>query len=170
MRARYVARVGSRERTVEIREVEEHYEITIDGDIHRVDSCSINGSTVRSLLIGGRSYETHTVPDGDGYRVYVSGRLYPVEIYDEVWARAQQGRTETRAEGEEIQAPIPGLVVKLLVDERQTVAAGQPVLVLEAMKMQNELTARHGGIVGEILVNPGDTVAQGQRLLVLKPA
>jgi len=70
---------------------------------------------------------------------------------------------------ETIQAPMPGLLVAFRVGPGERVAAGQAVAVVEAMKMQNELPARHGGIVSELLVAERATVAAGQPLVRLKP-
>ena len=63
---------------------------------------------------------------------------------------------------------MPGLVVAFRVRPGERVAAGQAVVVIEAMKMQNELTARHGGVVAEVLARPGDSVSAHQVLLRLK--
>jgi biotin carboxyl carrier protein len=66
-----------------------------------------------------------------------------------------------------VTAPIPGQVLKLLVAEGEEVTAGKPVLVMEAMKMENVINAHTDGTVGSILVNSGDAVTQGQELLVI---
>ncbi|TMQ73025.1 MAG: hypothetical protein E6K80_01200 [Candidatus Eisenbacteria bacterium] len=65
---------------------------------------------------------------------------------------------------------MPGLVVALKVKPGDVVAAGQSVAVVEAMKMQNELPARHGGVVREVLVEERDSVSAGQALVRLAPA
>jgi acetyl/propionyl-CoA carboxylase alpha subunit len=168
MKARYIVETGARRHTVEIREAGDGYEIEIDGVVHEVDSCRLGTSPVRSLLIGGRSYETNTVQDGDRHDVYLSGEIYPVIVVDEIWARAREAATPAASHGEEITAPIPGSVVGILVSPGDTVAAGASIVVLEAMKMQNELLARGAGVVTGIHVAVGDTVAQGQRLVVIE--
>jgi 3-methylcrotonyl-CoA carboxylase alpha subunit len=170
VKARYVVETGSRRHIVEIRESGDGYEVSIDGVTHEVDSCRLEGSPVRSLLIGGRSWEANTVQEGDRYDVYLSGEIYPVMVYDEIWARAREAAPQGASRGEEIAAPIPGSVVAILVTAGQVVAAGTPVVVLEAMKMQNELLSRSGGVVTDIRVAVGDTVAQGQKLVVLGAA
>jgi len=68
----------------------------------------------------------------------------------------------------EISAPLPGLIVEVLVKQGQQVAEDDVVVVLEAMKMENELTAPKSGTVREVLVEPGETVDQGKRLVVLE--
>ena len=64
---------------------------------------------------------------------------------------------------------MPGIVVGVRVQPGDVVAAGQPVAIVEAMKMQNELPARHGGVVLDVLVRAGDAVSAGQPLVRLKP-
>ncbi len=170
MKERYIVEAGPNRHTVEVREVGDHYEVTIDDIVHTVDSSRIPNTSMRSLIIGGKSYQANTVQDGDRCEVYLSGEVYPVTVMDELWARAQEGHREPGSAGEDIKAPIPGSIVKILVKEGDTVAAGDPVAVLEAMKMQNELQAVNGGVVAEIRAKVGETVPQGQSLILLKPA
>lgn len=170
MKETFIVRADRKEHTVEIREVGSLYEIRIDGVVHMVDSSRIAQDTIRSILVGGRSYEINTVFDGDRCDVYLNGEIYPVEVMDELWARASQGKKESRVEGEVITAPIPGTVVALKVAAGQAIEPGTPIIIVEAMKMQNELSARSAGVVADIKVKPGDTVTQGQTLVVIKPA
>lgn len=170
MKEKFIVRAAEREHDVTIREVGSLYEVTIDGEAHLVDSSRIEHGTIRSILVGGRSYEINTVIDGDRYDVYLNGEIYPVEVMDELWARASQGRKEVRIEGEIVVAPIPGTVVGVKVETGQAVEPGTSIVIVEAMKMQNELSARSAGIVSEIKVKAGDTVAQGQVLVIIKPA
>lgn len=168
MKEKFIARLGGRQHEVEIREVDSLYEVTIDGKAHLVDSCRIDNSMVRSIILGGLSYETGTVIEGDRFDVHVFGEIIPVEVQDELWARASAGKAERKVEGEVISAPIPGTVVALKVEAGQAVTPGTPIIIVEAMKMQNELTAHGAGVVSEIKVKPGDTVTQGQALVVIK--
>jgi len=168
MKSRYIVLAGDNRHTVEVKEVGDHYEVTIDDVVHTVDSSRIEGTSMRSLIIGHRSYQSNVVQDGDRHDVYLTGGVYPVDVMDELWARAKEGHAEAGGGGESIAAPIPGSVVKILVNEGDTVGAGQSVAVLEAMKMQNELLSVKGGVVAEIRAKVGETVAQGQVLITLK--
>jgi biotin carboxyl carrier protein len=76
----------------------------------------------------------------------------------------------TRSRGETIAAPMPGAVVAIRVKPGDIVQPGQSVLVLEAMKMQNELVSHAGGVVTEILVAEKTAVSAGQKLMTLAPA
>ena len=97
------------------------------------------------------------------------GRLYPVQVEDErekrLRAAAGGGIAET---GEyHLRAPMPGLVVAIPVSEGQPVKRGEVILILESMKMQNELKAPRDGTIGRLRVRPGETVEQKQTLLSL---
>lgn len=119
------------------------------------------------ILTGGRSCEAEVEPAGDGVWVTVNGRRYCVAIADpRGWNRSAAG---VQVQGREnITAPMPGKVVRLLVAPGDEVRAGQGVVVVEAMKMQNEMkTARTGRIVS-IPVREGQTVAAGAVLATIE--
>ena len=168
MKEKFIARAFGRQHEVEIREVDSMYEVTIDGQAHLVDSCRIDNSMVRSVLLGGLSYETGTVIEGDRFDVHVFGEIIPVEVLDELWARASAGKAERKIEGEVISAPIPGTVVGLKVEVGQSVTPGTPIIIVEAMKMQNELTAGISGKVAKVAVRVGQTVNPGDILVVIE--
>ena len=135
----------------------------IEADFHRLPD-----GEVYSLLVDGRSHEVRVSPAADLLEVTVRGVTVPVEVRHplEKMLKATQ-RVGPAAGGETIVAPMPGVVVALRVARGDTVAAGQAVAVIEAMKMQNELVARHGGVVTEVLVAERASVAAGQPLLRL---
>jgi biotin carboxyl carrier protein len=136
----------------------------IEADFHRLPD-----GEVYSLIVDGRSHEVRVTPAADALEVTAHGRTASVEVrhpLEKLLKAAQQtGRAST---GEVVNAPMPGVITALRVRVGDVVAAGQAVAVIEAMKMQNELTARHGGIVGEILVAERASVAAGQPLLRLR--
>ncbi len=127
-----------------------------------------------SILVNGRSFEAHvTKRPGDQaglespFVVTVGLRHYLVEIHDP--RRRRQGAAALGAEGpQDIVAPMPGKIVKVLVAEDQEVARDQGLLVIEAMKMQNELRAPRAGRVERIHVREGQGVETGFRLLRLE--
>jgi biotin carboxyl carrier protein len=128
---------------------------------------------VYSVLLDGRSYEAQVarLPGKSPlrsarYNLYVSNRHYTVEVQDARLQRA--GGATAAAQGpEEILAPMPGRIVKVLVAENQQVSPGQGLLVIEAMKMQNELRAPRPGRVEKIHVSEGVGVETGSKLLRL---
>ena len=132
---------------------------------------------VYSILLGGRSYEVDVAkrpgdPPGSEspFVVTVGLRHYLVEIRDPRGGRRSMRRPSgIEAEGpREIVAPMPGKIVRVLVQENQEVARDQGLLVIEAMKMQNELRAPRGGRVERIYVGEGLGVETGAPLLRLK--
>jgi biotin carboxyl carrier protein len=161
---KYVTTVGDREFLVEI--VDEHH-VSIDGKTYEVDFVSVSGQPVYSLIADGKSHEAYVRESDEGWQVLLRGRLYPVRVEDErekrLRAAAGGGVAET---GEfHLKAPMPGLVVAIPVEEGQQVKKGQVLLILESMKMQNELKSPRDGTVNRIKVRAGESVEQKQPLL-----
>ncbi len=127
-----------------------------------------------SLLIGGKSYEilAHRVnrPDVTGYRyeVVIAGQRFEISVEDErenVLKGSLHGAHES---GEAmVRAPMPGLVLGLPMEPGSSVERGQTVVILEAMKMENDLASPISGMVKEIKVRTGQTVNQGDVLVVI---
>lgn len=123
---------------------------------------------VWSLIEEGRQYEVRIDPDGDGFAVTMRGRRLTVKIEDpRAWNGGSAGKYATGAA--RIVSPMPGKVVRVLVAVGDRVAAGQGVVVVEAMKMQNELKCPIEGVVKQVSVTEGATVT-GNQLLVLVEA
>jgi biotin carboxyl carrier protein len=161
---KYITTIDGRQFTVEI--IDEKH-VSVDGNIYEIDFESVAGQPVFSLIVDGRSHESYIYQDDDNWQVLIRGRLYPVTVEDErerrLRAAAGGGVVET---GEfHLRAPMPGLVVTIPVEEGQPVKKGQVILILESMKMQNELKAPRDGTIGRIRVRAGETVEQKQTLL-----
>ena len=161
---KYITTIDDRQFTVEV--IDEKH-VSVDGKIYEIDFESVAGQPVYSLIVDGRSHESYIYQGDDNWQVLMRGRLYPVTVEDErekrLRAAAGGGVVET---GEfHLRAPMPGLVVALPVAEGETVKRGQVILILESMKMQNELKAPRDGTIGRIRVRPGETVEQKQTLL-----
>ena len=138
----------------------------LDADFHRLPD-----GEVYSLLVNGRSHEVRVSPASQGVEVTLHGVRVPVEVRHPLEKMVQATKRATDGgEGETVAAPMPGLIVALRVRPGETVAPGQAVAVVEAMKMQNELSARHGGIVSAVLVRERDAVSAGQPLVRIRPA
>ena len=119
--------------------------------------------SVFSVLMDGISYLAQASGGGSSITVDVEGRVFDIEIID---PRAPRCKTGTLAgEGRQtIVAPMPGKIVRLLVTEGDLVEAGQGIVVMEAMKMQNELKAQRAGVVTAIPIAEGGTVSAGEVL------
>ena len=122
---------------------------------------------VYSVLLDGRSYEARVEQAGDCTTVFIDGHRFEVEIRDpRRWSRLTGRRgVEGRLN---VTAPMPGKIVRLLVTEGETVEAGQGLLVVEAMKMQNEMKAPKAGRVVSLTAREGATVAAGDVLAAIE--
>ena len=142
-----------------------HFAVTIDDRRYRVDWRQV-GAEVRSLLIGGRQHEVAVRHAGDGdYEVSGAQGAEKVKVMELLAHLAESSHDEVaRAGRHQVPAYMPGRVVQLLVDEGAEVVAGQGILVLEAMKMENEIQAEQAGIVRKLLVEPGEAVEGGDPL------
>lgn len=125
------------------------------------------GPQLRSLLIDGRQFDVGLTPlRGDRYRVSWDGQSEIVEVADPLTHLARASRQGEGVQGHrQIRAYMPGRVVSLAVSEGDAVVAGQALLVLEAMKMQNEIQAETDGTVKKIHVAPGEAVEGGDALV-----
>lgn len=143
--------------------------VLIDGESHVVDFRGIDGMTLFSLLVDNGSWEVLVERTGDEYRVLINGELYVVNVQDERTRKLAKAESKGAAAGEiHVKAPMPGMVRAVNVAPGDTVIARQGVVILEAMKMENELRVPRVGVVKEVRVKPGDKVDQGQLLVVIK--
>jgi biotin carboxyl carrier protein len=161
---KYITSVEGKQFLVEIID-EKHVSVYVK--VYEVDFESVIGQPVYSLIVDGRSHESYIYQGEENWQVLLRGRLYPVTVEDErekrLRAAAGGGVAET---GEfHLRAPMPGLVVAVHVTEGQQIKKGQVILILESMKMQNELKAPRDGTIGRIRVKAGETVEQRQTLL-----
>jgi biotin carboxyl carrier protein len=160
------------DQTYEI-DIDHQGRITVDGQEMAANMRLVGGQHLYSLLVDNASYEIVLDPEQDPrntYGVMVSGLRYLVKVQDERSRRLALADRSLRApEGElPIKAPIPGLVVKVMVSAGQEVGESETLVILEAMKMENELRAPRGGIIHEVRIEPGAQVKQGQVLMTLK--
>lgn len=182
----FISTVNNQTHTIDTGENSDRRNITIDGTTQSIDWRHIAplaadakgqaGTGGRySLLIGGKSYEVFarriTRPDekdGYTYEVQVGGQRFEVHVEDErekALAGSIKGAHET---GEAmVRAPMPGLVLGITLEVGANVERGQTVVILEAMKMENDLGSPISGTIKEIRVNKGQTVNQGDVLVVV---
>jgi biotin carboxyl carrier protein len=122
---------------------------------------------VYSVLLDGRSYEARAEPGEDCAWITIRGHRFRVAITDpRRWSR--KGAGAHGPERENVIAAMPGKIVRVLVKAGESVAAGQGILVVEAMKMQNEMKTRRGGQVVAVAVREGETVAAGAVLATIE--
>src|SRR5574337_438454 len=144
--------------------------VQVNGKTYEVDFSAVDGSLL-SLLVMGGSYEVDVVEEAEGVlTVWVKGETYRIEYQEEGRRPRRSAGTTSHAAGgrQAITAPMPGKVVAVLVSPGQEVTAGQGIIVIEAMKMENELKAFGSGIIKEIKVEEGSGVSGGEVLVVIE--
>jgi biotin carboxyl carrier protein len=150
------------------------YSCRLDGAAFEADVREI-APGLMSILIAGQQFYTRIAPSTDAaapgggslYSAQVDGARYVITVQDpRRWSRMRGGLT--RQGRQQITAPMPGKVVRVLVAEGQRVEAGQGVVVVEAMKMQNEIKSPKDGTVVKVLAEPGQTINGGEVLAVVE--
>jgi biotin carboxyl carrier protein len=161
---KYVTTVNGKDFEIEI--VDEHH-IRIGERLLAVDFETVSGQPVFSLILDGKSYESFVYQGDEDWEVLLRGRQFQVKVQDEREKRLKAAAGGGVAEGGEfhLKAPMPGLIVAIPVEEGQEIKKGQVLLILESMKMQNELKAPRDGVVDRIRVKTGESVEQKQTIL-----
>jgi biotin carboxyl carrier protein len=161
---KYITTLDGTEYSIEV--IDEHH-VSVNGRVLETDFESVSGQPVYSLIINGKSYESYVFEAEDGLQVLMRGRLFNLKVEDEREKRLRAAAGSGVAEGGEfnLRAPMPGLVVSISVAEGEQVEKGQVLVILESMKMQNELKSPRAGLVHRIRVKQGETVEQRQALL-----
>jgi len=167
---RYYARVGEREYECTLEEHGGAVHVTVGGQRFRVDLHHIPRSHAYSVLIDGRSYEFAVHEHDEAIELSGGAGVFHVEVED---ARTHAARAKTvGARGPQgprvVKAVMPGIVREVLAVQGQPVEKGQAILILEAMKMQNEVRADQAGTVRTVFVAPGQTVDKGARLVEIE--
>jgi biotin carboxyl carrier protein len=161
---KYVTTIGERQYTIEINRDDQ---ITIDGVACPIDLRAIDETTF-SLLINQASHEALVESTNGEIQVLLRGRLFTARVEDERASRlARSGGLHAGSGEVTIKSPMPGLIVAIAVNEGQAVTKGQTIVVLESMKMENELKAPRDGTIASIKVTARQSVEQGQPLVVL---
>jgi biotin carboxyl carrier protein len=144
------------------------YEVELGGKVHRVDAVRHDYGTI-SLLVDTQSYSVQLDQGPAGVKVNVRESQYAMEILDERRLRMRRASGRFTLEGKQvISSPMPGKVVKVLVRPGDDVKEGQGVVVVEAMKMENEMKSPKDGKVTELHVVEGQAVEGGARLAVVE--
>jgi biotin carboxyl carrier protein len=152
---------------VELEREADHWKISLDGQPVNADAVKIDPNTL-SLLLEGQSYEVRVTPSPDGVlKLQTRLQEFTAEVVD---PRAWRGRRHGALEAvgrQQIVAPMPGKVVRILVQAGDKVEAGQGLFVVEAMKMQNEIRSPKGGTVERLHVKEGQPVNAGEALCIV---
>jgi len=161
---KFIAREGGRELPVEVLRHGSGYRVRI-GDRWMEADLVRAGAFVRSLrLEDGTQLSLIHHTSGNAHEITLGGTTVHVEIVDPLAARRRR-REDEMSSGGAVNAPMPGRVVRVLVAQGETVRKGAGLLILEAMKMENEIQAPTDGVVEELFVAPGQTVEAGAELV-----
>ncbi len=166
----YQVTLGEQVLRVHVRREGDRLMVRVDNGEERPARLGTVHGPLRSLVLGDRATELMADVAQDGISLSIDGLAFRAEIVDEARARLTSV-TGGRAAGHarhELRAPMPGLLIKVLCQPGDAVQAGQPLVVLQAMKMENELSLPRGGTIASISAAPGQSVEQGQVLLVVE--
>lgn len=163
---KYITTVNGQEYIIEI---DQENEITVNGERHGIDFEQLAQDGTLSLLIDNRSLEAIVDERDEAWEVLLHGELYTVNVQDERAYRLAQarGQLSDAAEAVVIRSPMPGLILDVRVEEGEPVEQGQTVVILESMKMENELRAGRDGMVTRVHVGKGDSVEKNQELVAI---
>ena len=161
---KYVTTIGGNEYQVEI---SSEGMLSVDGVEYQFDLRQIGDQPVYSMLIDGMSYEAYVHPAEKAWQVLLLGNFYNSQVEDERERRLRLASGNMVSERLEfyLKAPMPGLIVDVPVQEGQQVDKGDVLVILESMKMQNELRTPRAGRVFRMNIKTGDRVDQRQVLM-----
>ncbi len=176
---KFIAEIGGRSHTIEVDNHgadDGYYTMVVDGERHEVDAQLLRSHIV-SVLIDHKSYDVDIEKSGklddtlDGrMKVRVRGRVVNLDILSERRKKMKEAATAHLSQSGvvNIESPMPGKVFKMLVKEGDEVEEGQGVVVVEAMKMENELKSPKAGTVTSVKVNEGQAVDAGTSLVIIE--
>ena len=162
--------IGDQVHRVEVEDIDGGYRLIVDGEPLEV-AASLPQPGVLRMVHAGRSHSVDVRAIDDGQEVVLGGVRYDVGVIDErdKAMRLLHDAAGGAGAGEVISTSMPGKVVALLVAVGDAIEPGQGVIVIEAMKMENELKAAHAGVVERVAVAVGDAVEAGAELVVIAP-
>jgi biotin carboxyl carrier protein len=163
------AEVGGEELALDVRREGLRVSAEIDGRRYEVEARALGGGEYL-LFHEGRVYECRVGPAAraGAFEVHTAAADYEVSLADPKRLRGARGGEAHEGGRAQLSAQMPGRVVRVMVEAGQEVEAGQPVVVVEAMKMQNEMKSPKAGTVAEVRVAPGATVNAGDVLVVIE--
>ena len=159
--------LGNKKYKVKVDQKGEKFSVRIDdGIIVWVDMANEDG--VYSLLVNHKSYEIDMAPKGNSYPILINGRYYVLEVISEQEKFRRVIQEVDLGTRKNLVAAMPGKIVKILVSPGAVVKRGEGILIMEAMKMENELKAPAAGRVKTIQVKEGENVDTGEILIIFE--
>jgi biotin carboxyl carrier protein len=146
----------------------DQYKLTVNGRTYQVDALMLEHGTM-TMLVDGQSYSVEFEENGDEVGVLLRGQVNRFDVADERRLRLRAATAGFTMEGKQVvTAPMPGKVVKVLVKVGDEVKEGQGLVVVEAMKMENELKSPKAGKVTELFAKEGIAVENNAKLVVVE--
>src|SRR5215471_18946363 len=164
------------------------YDVIVDGKTHQVElergekiwSCKVDGQTIEvdaaltardvlSVLVGGKAYEVKRERSLQGeLHMVIGSARYAIDVQDPRSLKTRRAIAGAEAGPQKVKAPMPGKIVRIMVAEGDEVKSGQGVIVMEAMKMQNEMKSLKDGKVQKIVAAEGSAVNAGDTLAIIE--
>jgi biotin carboxyl carrier protein len=164
------------------------YDVVVDGKTHHLElnrgentwlckvddqeievDAALTARDVMSVLVGGKAYEVKRERSLQGeLHLVIGSARYAVDVQDPRSLRTRRATGGTEAGPQKLTAPMPGKIVRILVAVNEEVKAGQGIIVMEAMKMQNEMKSPKDGRVQKIMTSEGSTVNPGDTLAIIE--
>ena len=171
MASKYRLTLGDEEYELEVEEHEGHFRVRLGDRWHPVELERVGETARYSLLLDQHPHDVFAEEGAHGYHIVIGSRLFAITTPGPLRGRPAGGPADVAATTEAgewvLTSPMAGVVQEIMVQPGDEVEAGQVVVVIEAMKMQNDLHARRGGTVKAVYVSAGQRVEQGTPLLVL---
>ena len=158
--------LGGAPHTVEISDAEDKLQCRIDGIALEAD-CAEIAAGIYSVLLEGRSFEASVEANCEELRITINGREFAARVRDPRKWQRNHSAAATSEHRQNVLAPMPGRVVRVLVAVGETIKAGQGLAVVEAMKMQNEVRAPRAGRIERLFVKEGQPVNAGETIAVV---
>jgi biotin carboxyl carrier protein len=159
--------VGGKPHRLELGKLDSGWQCRLDGKEVHMDAV-LPRRDVLSLVIDGCCFEVKREQTATDLHMWVGSNRYAVELRDPRSLRSRQASAVNETGPRKIVAPMPGRVVRLLASEQSEVEAGQGIIVVEAMKMQNEIKSPKKGIVKKIVASAGVAVNAGDVLAIVE--
>lgn len=167
---KYFALLDEQNFEIDVEEKEGRLWVQLNGQPRDVDFIRLGDTDDYSLLVNNMSYQLTIEENRGEYSVHLGGKSYRITVEGErerrLWGVVKE--EDRRVGAEMVRAPMPGLVVEVEVKEGDTVAKGAGLVIIEAMKMENELKSPIDGVIKEVRVRKGATVEREQLLVVIE--
>lgn len=166
---KYYVQLSGKEFEIDLEDRGSHLEAKMNGKSLVVDHAEVERGSKYSVIVDGESFNVSLNHSAAGEDLIVGGCLYQAEVLDE---REKGARALENARGlkgpQVVRSVMPGIVRKVFIKEGDEVVAGSPLLILEAMKMENELCAEKGGTIGKVHVSEGEAINSSDPMVTIE--